>query len=70
MAGLCDSVKDGETGLLANAGDIDDLAAKILLVLNNSSLREQLGKKALIFSKEFSWDKTADEFMKILEESN
>ncbi len=66
VPGLRDSVKDGKTGLLSKAGDIQDLADKILMLLNNHAQREQFSKNALDFSKEFNWDTTASEFFKVL----
>lgn len=66
VAGLRDSVEDGETGLLSEAGNVDDFAEKILDVLHDGVMRERLGRNALEFSRGFSWDKTAEEFMKIL----
>ncbi|MEM0007924.1 MAG: glycosyltransferase family 4 protein [Candidatus Bathyarchaeia archaeon] len=67
VAGLRDSVKNGETGLLAKNGDIKDLAENIITVLTDDGLRERLSKNALEYSKQFSWDKTAEQFIKILE---
>ena len=67
VGGLRDSVKDGETGLLARDGDIKALAEKIATVLEDDGLREKLSKNALEYSKQFSWDKTAEQFIKILE---
>jgi len=66
VAGLRDSVKDGETGLLAEAGNVEDLAEKIVTVLNNGALRKELSQNALDHSKSFSWDVTAKDFMKVL----
>jgi len=68
VAGLRDSVKDGETGLLADAGDIDGFAERVLAVLGDEGLRMRLSRNALEYSRRFSWDKTAEEFMKVLEE--
>lgn len=67
VAGLRDSVKDGETGLLAEAGNVDDFAEKILGVLHNGVMMERLSKNALEYSRGFSWDATAKELMKVLE---
>lgn len=64
--GLCDSVRDTETGLLARNGSIEDLAAKTLSVLSDNQLRNQLSCNALKYSQTFSWDKTADEMMKLI----
>jgi glycosyltransferase involved in cell wall biosynthesis len=66
VAGLRDSVKDGETGLLAEAGNVEDLAEKIVTVLDDDALRKELSQNALDHSKRFSWDVTAKAFMKIL----
>jgi glycosyltransferase involved in cell wall biosynthesis len=68
--GLRDSVKEGKTGLLAEAGNVNDLASKLLLLIKDNSLREQLSKNALCFSKGFNWENTANELMKVLEGQN
>ena len=67
VAGLRDSIKDGETGLLSEHGSVDDLAERILGVLHDGVMRERLGRNALEYSRGFSWDATAKEFMKVLE---
>ena len=66
VPGLCDSVKNNETGLLAEGGNIKDLAEKTIKLLTDNLLREKLSVNALNYSKQFSWDKTADEFMKLI----
>jgi len=66
VPGLCDSVRNNETGLLAEGGNIRDLAEKTLRVLTDNLLRKKLSVNALNYSKAFSWDKTADEFMKLI----
>lgn len=63
VPGLCDSVRNLETGLLAEAGNIEDLAGKTIGVLTDASFREKLSVNALNYSKQFNWEKTADEFM-------
>jgi glycosyltransferase involved in cell wall biosynthesis len=67
VGGLRDSVKDGETGLLAESGNVEALAEAIIRVLQDNEMRRQLGENAMKYSKEFNWDKTATEFMKVLE---
>jgi radical SAM superfamily enzyme YgiQ (UPF0313 family) len=46
VGGLSQIVVDKETGFLAKPGDAHDLAKKIETLLNNSSLRNKMGKKA------------------------
>jgi glycosyltransferase involved in cell wall biosynthesis len=67
VAGLKDSVRDGVTGSLAENGNIEDLAGKIVRILEDNGLRLRLSRNALEHAKRFSWDKTAKEFMKVLE---
>jgi len=66
VAGLCDSVRDGETGFLARNGDVKDLAGKIIRVLGDETLRERLSRNCLKYAKRFSWDRTAKEFLRVL----
>jgi glycosyltransferase involved in cell wall biosynthesis len=64
--GLRESIKDGETGLLAKNGDVKVLSEKLLDVLSDDELRNNLSRNSLKYSRNFSWDKTAGEFMKIV----
>lgn len=66
VAGLRDSVKDSVSGLLAEAGNVEDLADKLVLVLSDGGLREKLSSGALGYSKSFSWDGCAEAFLKIM----
>jgi len=70
LAGLKDAVQDHQNGLLAKAGDIEDLAQKIGLLFTDQSLRMELSRKALDTSRTFSWDNSANEFMKIIKDMN
>jgi len=66
VPGLRDSVKDGETGLLAKSGTIEDLADKIVLILKDNMLREQLSKSSIDYSNRFNWDRCAEYFSKYI----
>jgi glycosyltransferase involved in cell wall biosynthesis len=68
VAGLRDSIINGRTGLLVKEnGDVEELAEAIIRVLEDEGLRKNLSENALEYSKNFSWDRTAQEFEKILE---
>jgi len=67
VAGLCDSVRDGVTGFLARNGDVRDLANKIIRILEDEALRERLSRNCLKYARQFSWDKTTKQFIKILD---
>jgi len=66
VAGLRDSIKNGETGLLVENGNVRSLAEVIIRILEDESLRETLSRNALEYSKNFDWNKTANEFMRII----
>jgi glycosyltransferase involved in cell wall biosynthesis len=68
VAGLRDSVNNDENGLLAKAGSVEDLAAKTIVILEDEVLRNRLSCRALDYSRQFDWDSTAGEFMKIVKE--
>ena len=57
--GLVDSVRDGETGLLARYGDAADFASKALHLLSDEALRQRMGEAALHWARGFSWDAAA-----------
>lgn len=44
--GPSDVIADGTDGLLAKNGDVSDLAAKLMLLMKNDTLRIDMGKKA------------------------
>ena len=67
VAGLRDSIIHGKTGILVENGNISELAKALILLLENDQLRINLGKNALNRAKEFSWDKTAEQFMNVIE---
>ena len=66
IAGHEDAVVDGETGLLADPHDVDDLAAKIDLVLGDEVLRKTLAEGALDRAAELTWDATARRTFEVL----
>ncbi len=63
VGGLRDSIKNNETGLLVKSGDVENLADAIVKVLRNCTFRNRLSKNALDYSRQFSWNKTAETFM-------
>lgn len=65
VPGLRDSIRDRKTGLLCDRG-IDSMAETIKKLFNDDKLREELSKNAFKYSKNFNWEKTADETLEIL----
>lgn len=66
VCGLCDSIVDGETGLLFPYGDSHAMANHIVRLLKDSKERERLSINALTWSQNFNWDRTADESYQVL----
>jgi glycosyltransferase involved in cell wall biosynthesis len=60
VAGLRDSVRDGETGLLVPFGEAPALARAVLRVLTDPGLRDRMVAQGLEWSARFSWDRAAD----------
>src|SRR5262249_9593655 len=60
VPGLRDAVRDGETGLLVPAGNVAALAAAMGRVLEDTTLRERLGRAAIDWAARFTWDAAAD----------
>ena len=68
VPGLRDSIKNGKTGFLLRQQNSEGLADAVIKILKNNELRKTLGKGALEWSRKFSWDRSAKEFLKIIEE--
>jgi len=66
VPGLRDSVKDGQTGFLYEYGHTDQLAEKILMILQDDNTRMKIEKQALDWAETFNWDRAARKFEKEL----
>lgn len=58
----------GEACLYVDPENIDDIAQKITKLVGNDKLRKELIEKGKAQVKKFSWEKTAKETLKVLEE--
>lgn len=67
VPGLRDAVIDGETGLLYEYGNIEQLAEKILLLLRDEHLRTRLTNGALEYAQSLTWDKSAEIMLDVIE---
>ncbi|NNU77059.1 glycosyltransferase family 4 protein [Clostridium estertheticum] len=57
----------GDTGILINPYDIESIALAIGNLLSSENLRSELSAKALLRSKQFSWQNTAGRTLKVYE---
>jgi glycosyltransferase involved in cell wall biosynthesis len=62
VPGLRDSVKDGVTGILVKENSPENLAQAALSLLRDKNRLLKYSCNALAFSRQFSWDNTADAF--------
>jgi len=75
VAGAADVIVDGVNGLLLREpSDVNDLAARIELLLSNAELRKTMGEYARKTAEDLSWDqvaeKTIDVYVGILASRN
>jgi glycosyltransferase involved in cell wall biosynthesis len=49
-------IEDGVDGLLVPPGDIDALKNRIALVYENRDLAEQMGRRAALKARRFTWE--------------
>lgn len=65
VPGLRDSIKNNKTGLLTDQNP-QALAKRTTELLENENKRLELAKNGFIFSKNFSWQNTYDDFLNII----
>lgn len=65
VAGLKDSIRQGQTGILT-AKNPGALAKASIALLKNRKKQNSLVKKGLVWANNFSWKKTYDSFSKII----
>jgi len=67
VPGLRDAVIDGETGLLYEYGNIEQLAEKIFLLLRDERLRMRLSAGALSYAQSLTWGASAKIMLDVIE---
>jgi len=65
VPGLNEAIIDGKTGILVKTED--ELVTSAVNILKDDSLRAGLSEGALSHAASFSWDKSAEKFLKVLE---
>jgi glycosyltransferase involved in cell wall biosynthesis len=57
--GVPDAVRDGETGLLADSGDVDGIAAAMLRLLQDGALSQRMGQANRLWAETLTWERNA-----------
>ena len=65
--GLRDSIQDGKTGILFTPKKSDELTKHIEEMFSNNTLRRQLSKEAVEWSKSFVWSKAIRKFTDVIQ---
>lgn len=65
VGGVSDILHDGANGLITKTGDPEDLASKIVSLLDDNELREEMGKKGKMLAEQYSWETVAEETEKV-----
>ncbi len=60
VPGLCDSVRDGQTGFLVPFGDEKAMAERVGRILSDSDLAARMRQACLAWAAEHTWDRVAD----------
>ena len=66
--GIADTVEDGRSGLLAELGDDADFTQKLLMLIRNAGLRQELGQGAIAASERYSAQANAGAIRKLYQE--
>ena len=65
VGGLSEIVKDGENGFLVEPKNPEQIAKKVLLILENDKLRKKISKNNKEEVKKYTWDEIANRLEKI-----
>ena len=63
-----DIIRDGEDGLLAKNGDVEDLAEKICLLIERDELRKRMGSRAREHVRRFDIDTIMQQWRQLFDE--
>lgn len=70
VSGSCNSVKEGESGLLSEAGQYSILASNIIELLSKPEKFKKLQQTAYEWSNNFDWEKSRKLSLKLIESLN
>ncbi len=68
IGGIPDVVDDGKTGFLFETENVKDLANKIIILLIDRKLREEMGKAAKEKARQYEWSKIMEKTIEIYKE--
>jgi glycosyltransferase involved in cell wall biosynthesis len=66
--GVPDAIRDGETGILVEPGDVDGISAAILRLLTNPQELKRMGGANRTWSETLTWQRYADAHLQAYQE--
>lgn len=66
VPGLRDAVHNPHSGLLVPYGNVDEFAQSIEYLVRNTKIRKGMSEEAVEWSKNYTWDKSAKEFLDLI----
>ena len=69
VPGLRDSVRDGKTGYLVPRGDVGAFSEKIIKIISDKKLRDQMGREGVMWAQNFDWNKTSGSFLSVISQT-
>lgn len=69
FGGVPDAIRENETGLLVEPGDVDGIAEAILLLLSDQEVWRRMGLANRRWSEELSWERYAKEQTQVYQEA-
>lgn len=66
VSGLKDSIQNGKTGLLSNGQSVEGLTNKVMELLSDETKLKQMSKNAILWSKNFSWEKSTSQSLDLI----
>jgi glycosyltransferase involved in cell wall biosynthesis len=67
VPGLCDSVRDGQTGLICHSNTPEALGEALADLLGDSERLAEMSAAAWAYSRDFTWERNAREMMQGIE---
>lgn len=66
VPGLRDSIINNKSGIICSGNSLESFAKKTLDMVNNTERYNQMRKNAILWSRKFSWEKSAKDSLKLI----
>ncbi|MGB9639890.1 MAG: glycosyltransferase, partial [Anaerolineales bacterium] len=63
--GVCDAVKNGETGFIIAPDDVEGMVQASLRLLRDAQLNQQMGLANRTYAETLTWQRCAEEYLQV-----